>query len=93
MPDQPYCLKHNTRLMESGVDRFLFDSVFLQWVIQYNPSWLANQKECYLCKIIEEQLQRHIKEAAELEASVVAGGGTHTTDKIAVFRGGTDSEP
>jgi len=88
MPDQPYCLKHNTRLMESNVNRFYFDSLLITWVVTYNISWLNEPDSCYCCRIIEEQLQDFIKEAAKLEANVEAGGGSYTTNKMSVFRGG-----
>jgi hypothetical protein len=87
MSDQKYCLKHTTRLVESGAKRFYFDTYVIQWVIENHPEWFGSPEQCYLCKVSENQVVEWLKKTAELEAGVKAGGGSYTTEKLAVSGG------
>lgn len=87
MPDQRYCLRHNTRLMESNVNRFDFDTLLIFWVINNKIELLDKPEACYCCEVGEEQFVEILKAAAELETNVEAGGGSYSTDKLSISRG------
>lgn len=85
---QKYCDEHTARLSDSNIDPFYFDNAVITHVVFKRQELLATPKACYCCILGEEKVIEFFKEAIDLEAKVTAGGGTYTTDKIAVFRGG-----
>lgn len=89
---QKYCDEHTARLRDSGVDLFYFDNTVIKHIVFKDPAKLANTTACYACLLGEDLVVSFLKEAADIEAKVTAGGGTYTTDKLAIFRGGTEEE-
>lgn len=90
MSKSPYCKEHQSRLTESGVNQFYFDTALITWIFHHHVEWFNNHDVCYLCCTPEARIVDCIKEASELEAKVKDNGGTYTTDKISVFGGGSD---
>ena len=91
MSETPYCPSHTKRIEGSGVNRFYFDTFVVQFVFERHMDWFNHPEWCYLCKVSDNQLVEWLKKAAEMEANVEAGGGSYTTEKLAVFRGGTEN--
>lgn len=83
----PYCDEHEDRLDKSEVNRFYFDSLLVFWVMQNHIDWFNSPEQCTMCKIDEAQIRKWMFESGKIEAGVTAGGGTYTTDKMAVFDG------
>ena len=87
MADGEWCLRHATRFDESGVPRYIAETLVVQTVLDKNLLDNLAKNGCWACAVNEEQFQAALREAGKLEVEVDQLGGTFTSEKLAIVKG------
>jgi len=82
-----WCLRHATRFDESGVPRYIAETLIVQTVLDNNLLDETVKTGCWACAVSEKQFQDAIREAGRLDAETDKLGGTFTSEKLAIYRG------